>query len=336
MNEIKLRTLLPIENSRPLKDKLKSLGDSALSRSPAQPLFLWRAARRLAVLGYHGINDPQKFESHLDYIKRKMHPVSLQDVLSAIKNGGGLPSRAVLLTFDDGDRSLIEHGLPAMKRKAIPGVAFIIAGLLGTSQRCWWNEVKQLIALGGKATGYETLSPEQLVRALKCVDDQQRLRAIKDLQSSTKRPASPYPQIRLDELGDMEAAGMAVGNHSLTHPCLPRCSEEKVRREIIEAHGILSSALGRNVESFAYPNGDFDPRAEAVLAELGYEAAFLFDHKINRSNAIQRFEISRLRVDSDATLDRFRIIISGLHPALYRIRTKQKRRDAPAQLAPGK
>ena len=70
----------------------------------------------------------------------------------------------------------------------------------------------------------------------------------------------------------------------MTHPCLPHCDDAKVAAEITGAHRLLRDALGREPATFAYPNGDWDPRAEEVLADTGYEAAFLFDHRANPSN----------------------------------------------------
>ncbi|MFD0527450.1 hypothetical protein ACFQ1I_09740 [Kitasatospora arboriphila] len=61
--------------------------DRALRRSPAQAWFRRRAARRLAVLGYHGIDDPAGFARHLDLLLETARPVSLQQVEEAVRTG---------------------------------------------------------------------------------------------------------------------------------------------------------------------------------------------------------------------------------------------------------
>lgn len=113
---------------------------------------------------------------------------------------------------------------------------------------------------------------------------------------------------------------MAVGNHTMTHPCLPRCRDDKAAEEVERAHRQLTKAIGHPPRSFAYPNGDWDERVERLLAEVGYEAAFLFDHRHNPAMPRHPLRISRLRVNSTTKLDRFATIVSGLHPALHHAR----------------
>jgi peptidoglycan/xylan/chitin deacetylase (PgdA/CDA1 family) len=92
---------------------------------------------------------------------------------------------------------------------------------------------------------------------------------------------------------------------------------EKIEREIGEAHAVLSSALGHEPTAFAYPNGDHDPRVRGAVQRTGYRLGFLFDHRVSAWPPEDSLRISRLRVDSTATLDRFRLIVSGLHPFLH-------------------
>jgi peptidoglycan/xylan/chitin deacetylase (PgdA/CDA1 family) len=92
-----------------------------------------------------------------------------------------------------------------------------------------------------------------------------------------------------------------------------------VESEVTRAHEILADILGKAPTAFAYPNGNADPRSARALARLGYEAAFLFDHRIGRFPPADPHRISRLRVASSIRADRFRIIVSGLHPSLHRL-----------------
>ena len=293
--------------------------DAALRRSPAQLAFRVRTAWHLTVLAYHGIDDPGRFRSQLDYLVRATRPVSLDEVIAALEGSGPLPKRAVLLTFDDGERSLLELGLPLLRERGLPAVAFVIAGSLDGDEPFWWTEVERLAHLGGHIGSQPRLPAAALVRQLKRLPDDERVAAITQLRRTASAQAPPMPQLRRDELARLESAGVAVGNHTLTHPILPRCGEEKVREEIRRSHRILEDTLGHPPAAFAYPNGDWDARAERVLADLGYAAAFLFDHRANRTLG-SPLRISRFRVNSHTTPDRFATIVSGLHPAIHRAR----------------
>ena len=57
-------------------------------------------------------------------------------------------------------------------------------------------------------------------------------------------------------------------------------------------------------------------RNAASLGELGYRAAFLFDHRINPPTP-SALRVSRLRVDASAGQQRSRAISSGVHSGLF-------------------
>jgi peptidoglycan/xylan/chitin deacetylase (PgdA/CDA1 family) len=294
--------------------------DTVLRRSPVQPVFHWRAAQRLAVLGYHGIDDGERFGQHLDHIRRMAVVVSLEEALDGIHGRGTLPRRAVLLTFDDGHRSVLEVGLPMLRERGLPAVVFVVAGIVDSDRPFWWTEVIDLATRGGSVTGMHALEPPDLVRAFKSVADERRLEAIEELRRTAKGSTAPTPQLTTEDLRTMESAGIAIGNHTWSHASLSRCAEAVCVREIESSHEMLSKALGHPPSSFAYPFGDRDTRAASLLRELGYQGAFLFDHRLSPRRPSNPFAISRLRVNSDTTLDRFRTIVSGLHPTVHRVR----------------
>ena len=288
--------------------------------SPAQVAFMWQVVRRLTVLAYHGVDDAACFRHQLTYLARAMRPVSLDDVLTAMYGGRSLPARAVLLTFDDGHRSLLETGLPLLQERGFPAVAFIVPGVLDTDQPFWWTEAEQLLAQGGRSERYPGLTPSAMVWRLKRVPDTERLEVLAELRKTARGPSPRTPQLRRAELPLLESAWLTIGNHSVTHPCLPHCEDGKVAAEVTGAHQLLGDTLGHEPATFAYPNGDWDQRAEATLAGAGYETAFLFDHRSNPSTPRHPLRISRLRVNSTTSLGRFAMIVSGLHPALHRVR----------------
>jgi peptidoglycan/xylan/chitin deacetylase (PgdA/CDA1 family)/O-antigen ligase len=301
--------------------RAEAMVDAGLSRSPLQAVFQWRAERKLSVLAYHGIEQRERFEEHLAYLRGNAHPVSLEEVLDAIEGRRGLPLRAVLVTFDDGDRTVLDEALPTLRSAGIPGVAFVVAGLLDTDDPFWWEEVERLVLAGARLPELNGQGAAHAVRALKNIPDERRVRVIQDLRSQRPDVRVRRPQLRATDLAALESDGIAVGNHSMTHPCLGRCADGAVREEIAEAHRVLESVLGHPPRSFAYPDGDWDPRADAWLRELGYQAGFLFDHRVSTLPMADSLRISRLRVNSGTRMDRFRTILSGLHPAIHHLRT---------------
>lgn len=289
--------------------------DAVMRYSPAQPLFRWRASRRLTVLAYHDVRDADSFNRQMRTLRRIAHPVSSDEVCRALGGHGGLPRGAVLVTFDDGDRTILDTARLVLEHLGIPAVAFAVAGVLDTDTPLWWQEVSSLV---GGALG--RVPPDALIRHLKCAPNADRLNAITCLRRESTVAPARVPQLRRAELALLERAGIEIGNHSLTHACLDRCDNASFEAEIVDAHNALKAALDHEPRLFAYPNGNFDQRAIPLLRRLGYEAAFLFDHRVSRFPPHERFAISRLRVNATDSIDRFRTIVSGLHPAVHHAR----------------
>jgi peptidoglycan/xylan/chitin deacetylase (PgdA/CDA1 family) len=302
------RTSMPSTSSKiasPARPPWKERVEDIAARSPLQAAFARSAANRLAVLAYHGIDNPKQFAAHLDELRRVARPVSLDDVIDAVRNGDALPPRSVLVTFDDGQVSVRDHGMPLLAERGIPAAAFVVPGLLDTDRPYWWDEVA---ALAG----------DTLVETLKAVPDRQRLDTIDELRAQHPDVAIRGEQLRAADLPAMEKAGIAIGNHSLDHPCLDQCTTEEISRQVTEAHGRLSSVLGHAPLGFAYPNGNFDPRVVDAVAGCGYAVAFTFDHRLSDRTPSDPLLISRVRVNSTTSMARFRTILSGMHPAFLR------------------
>ncbi len=288
--------------------------------APVQPLFRARAAQRLAVLAYHGVTDHRSFGAQLDRLRRLATPVSLAAVLQAVTERRPLPPRSVLVTFDDADRSVLTHALPALDARRIPATAFVISELIGTERPFWWHEADFLARHGGRARSLDCGHPSQLLRRLKAMPDPDRRRSLHELRASADRRPPRQEQLSPADLLALQDGGVAIGNHTQGHPCLGRCDDATVRTEITGAHEALTRWLGEPPIAFAYPDGGHDVRAETVLQELGYRLGFLSDHRLGPRLPANPLQISRLQVDSTTSSRRFDTILSGLEPAYRRWR----------------
>lgn len=99
--------------------------------------FASSAQAGLLVLSYHDIRDDvaakgdpdryavstSNFAAHLDWLRsHAYHPVSVQQVLDARAGKRALPSRPVLLTFDDGLRSVYTRVFPLLQAYGYPAL----------------------------------------------------------------------------------------------------------------------------------------------------------------------------------------------------------------------
>ena len=300
-----------------MRAQLRRVLDRGIRWSPAQTWFRHRRQSHLLVLAYHSVPEPAAFKAQLEQIRAWRLPVSLNEILDAQGDSGRVPEGATLVTFDDGDRSVFEVAAPILVELRVPGVVFVVTAVVDSERPLWWDEAGALTASGARSQRLPIDDGEKIVRALKRMPDDERLAILEELRQQAMAPRLPRSQLTSEELVQLEGSGIEIGNHSHSHPCLSRCSTQKVESEIRTAHEMLTSALGHSPRAFAYPDGDWDARADSVLRALGYEAAFLFDHRLRSIDHLDPMLISRVRVDATASPDRFAILASGLHPALH-------------------
>jgi len=114
------------------------------------------------VLTYHRFGDSHHdpfsiaesvFETHMRWLAEHDLAVSLDDVRRYAERQALLPNGGVLVTIDDGFTCLRTRALPILQRYGIPAVAFVPAGLIGTSdletgERLRWDEVRQIADAG--------------------------------------------------------------------------------------------------------------------------------------------------------------------------------------------
>jgi len=70
---------------------------------------------------------------------------------------------------------------------------------------------------------------------------------------------------------DIVAAKHVVGNHTMTHAFLPRCSAARVFDEMARCNETLQQTLGRRVELFRPPHGGRSPAVFRAARTLGLE-----------------------------------------------------------------
>lgn len=133
-----------------------------------------------------------------------------------------------------------------------------------------------------------------------------------DLHSAQRRLFLGWEQIR-----KMRRAGMEFGSHTKSHEILSHLTAEFQRREIVESKAILERELGEPVDALAYPVGGFrsyTPATQAMVRQAGYRMAFIFEPGINRDLVAQRYELRRMSVDRNVSIDGVRrLVLSALH-----------------------
>lgn len=95
------------------------------------------------------------------------------------------------------------------------------------------------------------------------------------------------------KIRELQAAGMAFGAHSMTHPSLPGLAIEEAALEILESKREIEDRTGAAVECFGYPYGEFTRPIAGVVAEnfrIGLSSDMGFVTRGSRREALERID----------------------------------------------
>jgi peptidoglycan/xylan/chitin deacetylase (PgdA/CDA1 family) len=246
--------------------------------------------------------------------------VSLADVVANAVDRRPLPARPILMTFDDGDPSLLETAAPSLYARGIPAAAFLVTDLIGSDHVLWTIEVEQLVASGGRTSVEPANDGRELVRTLKARPDHVRRHVIDQLRATATGSRPKARQLGGTDVAKLVQLGLDVSSHTMSHPCLPQCSDEEIDREVTGSRAVLADLTGQKPLALAYPNGYHDVRARQAATRAGYAVAFGFDHQLSSIPPDDPYRVSRLRVNARASTNRVRTVVSGLHPAIHHLR----------------
>lgn len=257
----------------------RSLGPAIDRPSPC-----WRARNgplgdRL-VLAYHAISDtwpaalsiePERLEAQIETLAELGYEsMTFTEAVTSRR-----ARNTVAVTFDDGLRSVVEHGLPILSRYGFVGTAFVPTDHIGRDEPVDWPNLDRWI--GGPH------EPEL-------------------------RPMS------WAELGLLLRAGWEIGSHTRTHPRLPSLDDASLLAELVESRRSCEHRLGITCASIAYPYGDVDSRVTEAAGWCGYRAGAALPERIHRTNRLRWPRVGIWRTDPHhlfftklSTLDRRRL-----------------------------
>lgn len=267
----------------------------------------------LRVLAYHTVPDKRRFEKQLIFLRENYSLINIHQLRAHLYENTTLPKNPVLVTFDDGDISVLENGLPVLKKMSIPAVLFVITGLIDTTKTFWcrWVEIDH------EKKGKTYSEARERVNYLKEVSETERKHYLEGLDLVQSK------QLSSQDLGELYENKIFVANHTHTHPMINKCTDEEIHEELELSRREFRKWGLDGYTTFAYPNGNWDSKSEKILMEEGVEMAFLFDHKVNNI-PINPFRISRIRVDTDLEINEFKVKVSGLHSLIMDVKKKVK------------
>jgi peptidoglycan/xylan/chitin deacetylase (PgdA/CDA1 family) len=186
----------------------------------------------------------------------------------------------VLLTFDDGYRSILDV-LPILEKYNAPAILFASSHNIETGYAYWPDIVYR----------------EELARGKSVTETSTLIESLKDRQSSD------IQQLLLEQYGAgslfpvddsarpltaNELAGLAghplieIGNHTANHVDLTSCSVKEIRLEISKCQKAVEQIIGKSPSAISYPFGRFNDEVLDVAQAEGLRFGFTCEEGKNR------------------------------------------------------
>jgi peptidoglycan/xylan/chitin deacetylase (PgdA/CDA1 family) len=224
-----------------------------------------RPAADVLVLAYHAVSErwpadlsvtPDRFAAQLALLTaRGYRGATLHRALSDPP-----AEKTVVVTFDDGYRSVATLALPILRRFGLPATVFVPTDHVGSGEPMRWPGIEQW--LGGE------------------------------------HEAELLP-LGWDELAMLVEAGWEVGSHTCSHPRLTRIDDASLRAELRGSREVCERQLSLPCRTLAYPYGDHDRRVVAAARAAGYEAACTLPEAFRGHDALRTPRVGVYHGDGD-------------------------------------
>ncbi len=248
---------------------------------------------------FPGDVDAEGFARLMEFAASAFRVMTFGEALRGLANGN-LPSRALVVTFDDGYADNAEIALPIMKRVGVPGTFFVATGFLDGGRM--WNDsvIECLRRSSEREIDLEFLGLERTL----LVTDEYRRRAIESVLSRIKYRGLEERDLAIAQLrtaasvdwlpddlmmtsGQVKTlydAGMEIGGHTVNHPILKSLAPPAAEEEIAKCRAHLEAIVGAPIEVFAYPSGkpgrDYGPEHVEMVRRLGFMGAVSTAHGV--------------------------------------------------------
>lgn len=196
---------------------------------------------------------PTEFESDLRYLKEHDYSsITMTELIEYVYNNTGLPSKPVILTFDDGNLNNYIYGKPLLEKYEMKAVISIVGV---------YTELFSKDPPPTKNPDYAFISWNQI----KTMSDSGYF----EIQNHTYSLHS----INKNRYGIKKRKGESLENY-----------KNIIISDIVQLQNKISESTGITPNTFSYPFGSVSKEAKAIVKELGFKASLSCVEGVNIIN----------------------------------------------------
>jgi peptidoglycan/xylan/chitin deacetylase (PgdA/CDA1 family) len=126
-----------------------------------------------------------------------------------------------------------------------------------------------------------------------------------------------------ENIKEMAHNGISFGSHTCNHWNLNRLSADDVRFELTESKKHLENELQRQITTFCYPYGEYNPQVVEMVKNSGYRGACACEHG-NRHLPEEVYTLKRVFIWYDTPLWKFSYYLSWFYNFEHARKLKRK------------
>ena len=262
------------------------------------PIILRELVQRkhTTILVFHN-PDLITVKTSFEYLSKNYKIISLRKYIELINNKIPIPSKSIIITFDDGYKENYKL-LDIIKKFQIPITIFVCSDLIGTNRHFWWTHPYGLY----KNSYLKKLSNKERLSIIAKYDNSNQ----EDLLDKGRQ------SLNLKEFDEMVDCGLVdFQSHTMSHPILNSCDNEEAFNEINDSKKKLERDYNLDIFAIAYPNGNYSKREVEIIKNTGYKCALTAKPGINKIHT-NVFELKRLGIRNNSNKDEIIVRASGL------------------------
>jgi peptidoglycan/xylan/chitin deacetylase (PgdA/CDA1 family) len=123
------------------------------------PIAMYHSVQPVVPEGNRLIVSTKVFNRQMQFLKKNKYAVlPLEQAAVLIAQKKKIPSRAVVLTFDDGNIDNYTYAFPVLKKYGLPATIFLVVNDIGKPDKLNWDQIKEMQGSGLITFGSHSMS----------------------------------------------------------------------------------------------------------------------------------------------------------------------------------
>jgi len=285
----------------------------------------------IPILCYHSIDEsgslistaPSLFAKQVEYLRKHRYRVlSLSEMLRLLHAREFVPSKAVVMTFDDGYENNYTYAFPLLRSCGFSATIFLATEYVGQNAGWMKRDLEAMFYKNSNSSARQVdlnflnrALVQQRIPYLLTLPQKQLASAIEKFLALAELPIFGWREAR-----EMSQAGIEFGAHGHSHSFLPELAITDAAWEIQRSRKEIEERLQQPVHSFCYPYGAVNGAVKELVRGAGFLGACSTRFGLNVRKNLDFFSLKRIMLNDDIDMLKFRLCLSRYSEYLFAIK----------------